>query len=252
LICDQWVQFEGDAEERDANGGFLNLEFARTGIHSHNDGVIHWHPNSRAAVGRRAKLEVFLDVYGLELETGKMTFSEEQRSQLPAGYEDGVFEDGETTCTIDGEEQDGALQVVVWDNFTDTDAGTTFIAAYNNIPIDQDAMVFSIAFVPDNTDVSMPPWAADLPTLGTADSGQQLPDGQLFGGTTVPGEDVPTITAGESGNTGSEIDDTDGHGGDAPAETTPSGTTPSITEAPADAEIPADTEAPTEDTETDG
>ena len=67
-------------------------------------------------------------------------------------------------------------------------------------------MVFSVAFVPDNTDVGMPPWAPDLPTLGAIDSGQQLPDGQLFGGTTVPGEEVPTITAGDN-QTGGETSD---------------------------------------------
>ena len=38
-ICGEWIQVEGDAEERDANGNFLNTEFARTGIHSHDDGV---------------------------------------------------------------------------------------------------------------------------------------------------------------------------------------------------------------------
>ncbi len=199
LICDTWVQLQGNAEEVDASGQFINTDFARTGIHSHNDGIIHWHANSRAAVGRRAQLDVFLDVYDVELNNDKLTFPPEQIGQLPAGYEDGVFENGETTCTIDGNEETGSLQVVVWDNFTDLDDGTTFIAAFDNIPVDKDAKVFSIAFVPDGADVPMPPWASELPQLGAVDSGQQLPDGQLFGGTTVPGESVPVITAGVSG-----------------------------------------------------
>lgn len=198
-LCDQWVQLSGDAEERDANGSFLNTEFARTGIHSHNDGLIHWHANSRAAVGRRAKLEVFLDVYDVQLTNDKLVFPESQRSQLPAGYEDGVFENGVTKCTVDGKEETGTLQVNVWDNFSDTDDGTTFIAAFDSIPVDKDAKVFAIAFVPDGTDVTMPPWAKDLPTLGAVDSNQSLPDGQLFGGTTLPGEEAPVITAGASG-----------------------------------------------------
>jgi hypothetical protein len=86
----------------------------------------------------------------------------------------------------------------VWDNFTDTGDGTTYIAAFDNIRVDQDAMVFTVAFVPDNTEIEMPPWAKDLPTLGAIDSGQQLPDGRLLGGTTVPGEEAPTITAGDN------------------------------------------------------
>jgi hypothetical protein len=198
-ICDQWVQLTGDAEERDATGNFVNTEFARTGIHSHNDGIIHWHPNSRNAVGRRAQLDVFLSVYDVQLTDSMLTFPESQRAQLPAGFEDGVFENGETMCSIDGKEEPGTLQVVVWDNFTDTDGGTTFIAAFDNIPVDQDAEVFSIAFVPNDTEVTMPPWAQDLPTLGAADSGQVIPDGELFGGTTLPGDEVPVITAGTSG-----------------------------------------------------
>ena len=204
LICDEWVQLNGNAEEVDGNGQLINTEFARTGIHSHDDGIIHWHANSRAAVGRRAQLDVFLDVYGVELSQDKMTFPENQRAQLPEGFEDGVFEEGETTCNIDGNEEDATLQVQVWDNFTDTDSGTTFIAAFDNIRVDQDAMVFSIAFVPDNTEVGMPPWAPDLPTLGAVDSGQVIPDGELFGGTTVPGEEIPTITAGVSQDGGDD------------------------------------------------
>ncbi len=237
-ICGEWLQLDGDAEERDATGNFLNTDFARTGIHSHNDGVIHWHPNSRAAVGRRATFDVFLDVYDVELENTKMTWPDSQQAQLTAAfgdkYADGIFENGETTCTVDGEEKEGALQVVVWDNFTDTDSGTTFIAAYDNIRVDQDAMVFSVAFVPDNTDVEMPPWSQDLPTLGAIDSGQQLPDGQLFGGTTVPGEEAPTITAGDNQTDGG--DETS----DTVAET--SDTTPATTP----------DSAPAEDAETDG
>ena len=201
-ICGEWVQLTGDAEERDATGGFLNIDFARTGIHSHNDGVIHWHPNSRAAVGRRATLDVFLDVYDVELDADGMQWPDTQTAQLTSlfgdKYEDGDFESGETTCTVDGDEVPGEIQVVAWDNFTDTDAGTTYIAAFDSIRVDQDAMVFTIAFVPDDTDITMPPWSQDLPTLGAIDGGQVLPDGELFGGTTVPGEEVPTITAGDN------------------------------------------------------
>jgi hypothetical protein len=201
-ICGEWIQVAGDAEERDANGGFLNTDFARTGIHSHNDGIIHWHPNSRAAVGRNATFDVFLDVYDVEVNADGMQWPDSQQAQLSAvfgdKYEDGEFVTTETTCTVDGEEVPGAIQVVAWDNFTDTDDGTTYIAAFNSIRVDQDAMVFVVAFVPDDTNIEMPPWAPDLPTLGAADGGQELPDGELFGGTTVPGEEAPTITAGEN------------------------------------------------------
>ena len=201
-ICGEWIQVAGDAAERDAAGGFLNINFARTGIHSHDDGVIHWHPNSRAAVGRRATLDVFFDVYDIEVDADGMQWPDSQSTQLAAvfgdKYADGEFKSTETTCTVDGEEVPGAIQVVEWENFTDTDAGTTYIAAFDIIRVDRDGKAFTIAFVPDGTEVTMPPWAPNLPALGAVDGGQVLPDGELFGGTTVPGEEVPTITAGEN------------------------------------------------------
>ncbi len=186
-LCDTWFQLAGDAEERD-NAGFLNTDFARTGIHSHDDGLIHWHAFSAAATGRNATLGVFLDVYDVELTNSKLTFPESQRGGLPEGYEDGVFEEGETVCVIDGEEQDGSLKVVLWDNFSDTDGGTTFIADFNNIRLDKDGMAVAIAFVPDDTDVSLPPSAPDLPELALNDTTQVTPD-DLFGGTdSVPAD----------------------------------------------------------------
>ena len=183
-LCDSWFQLSGDVEDRD-DAGFLNTDFARTGVHSHSDGLIHWHPFSAAAVGSRAKLGVFLDVYGVELTNDKLQFPESQRPGLPHEQETGLFEEGETTCTIDGDEQDAELKVVVWENFTDTDNGTTFIADFNNIRLDRDQMVIAIAFVPDDTDVSMPPWAPELPSLGALDEAQLTPDDLLTG--TVPG-----------------------------------------------------------------
>ncbi|MBV1893225.1 MAG: hypothetical protein KUG57_04200 [Ilumatobacteraceae bacterium] len=186
-LCDTWFQLQGNAEERDSSG-FTNKEFERTGVHSHEDGLIHWHAYSTAAVGRRAILGVFLDVYGVDLTNNKLVFPSEQRAFLPYENETGVFEGGETTCVIDGKEEKGEIKVVVWENYTDTDSGTTYIADYNNIRLDSDAKVVAIAFVPDDTDVSMPPWAPDLPELGQIDSNQLTP-ADLPGATTVPDDD---------------------------------------------------------------
>jgi hypothetical protein len=176
FLCDTWVTLSGDKEESDANG-FLNQEFARTGIHSHDDGVIHWHAFSNAATGSNAKLSVFLDVYGVELTDSKLTFPEDQLANMPAGYEDGVFEEDETKCVIDGEEQDASLRVVLWDNFADADgAGQVRIAGLDGVVFDRDAMAVTIAFLPDNVDVTKPPSAAELPTLALSDSNQITPE----------------------------------------------------------------------------
>lgn len=172
-LCDTWFQLSGDAEDPGTDNF---TEFQRTGIHSHDDGLIHWHPFSSAAVGTRATLGVFLETYNVELTNDKLVFPEDQRAGLPYERETGVFEDGETTCVIDGNEEDAETKVVVWNNFTDTDDGTTFIADFNNIRLDRDQMVVAIAFVPDDTDISMPPWAPELPALGQIDSGQLAPE----------------------------------------------------------------------------
>ncbi len=94
--------------------------------------------------------------------------------------------------------------MVVWNNFTDTDDGTTYIADFDNIRLDQDQMVVAIAFVPDDTDISMPPWAPDLPSLGEIDSGVVNPNDQLAPADSLPEgttpadsiADVPSTTDG--------------------------------------------------------
>jgi hypothetical protein len=218
-LCDTWFQLGGALEET-TQTGYANTDFARTGIHSHDDGIIHWHPFTSAAVGGRAKLGLFLENYGVELTDDKLVFPENQRAALPYQQETGLFEEGETTCTIDGSEQDAELKVVTWNNFTDTDDGTTYIADFNNIRLNQDQMVVSIAFVPDDTDVSMPPWAQDLPELSQIDMNQVTQDdllGEISG--TAPSGTAPTGSAPES---------TD------PASTDPSSATPdTVADSPA-------------------
>ena len=188
-LCDTWFKLSGDAEDP---GTADFAAYQRSGIHSHDDGLIHWHPFSSTSVGSNATLGVFLDTYGVELTNDKLTFPENQRAALPYQQETGVFEDGETTCTIDGTEENAELKVVVWDNFSDTDNGTTYIADFDNIRLDKDQMVVSIAFVPDNTDVGMPPWAPDLPTLGEVDSGQLSPAEPT---SSIPGDSTPAPTS---------------------------------------------------------
>jgi hypothetical protein len=193
-LCDEdWRTLDGNKETQ-GDPGFQ--QYALTGVHSHDDGVIHWHPFTATSVGRRAKLGVFLDVYGVELDDDSLRFPEEQ-----GGDE---FIEGETQC--DGE--DAELKVVVWDSFSDTDDGTTYISDFDDIRIDQDGMVFSIAFVPPGTEVEKPPWAVDLDELGAADQGQvePQPGSSVAGASTVPsGSSAPASTApaGSAPSTGS-------------------------------------------------
>ena len=96
-------------------------------------------------------------------------------------------------------------------------------------------MVFAIAFVPDDTDVPMPPWAAELPALGAADPAGRPhrrrssrtarspgtapthgPDGTVTDGTVTDGTATDGTTTGDHGDhrRGGEHDGHDGRHGD--------------------------------------
>lgn len=217
-LCDTWFQLNGDGEALDANGRPTNIEYARSGIHSHDDGLIHWHPFSSLAIGSRARLGVFLDVYDVEITRSRLEFPADQRAFLPYQNETGVFENGETECEIRDDDgnvtgtETGELKAVVWENFSDTGEGQTFIADYDNIRLDQDAMVVVIAFVPNDEDVVMPPWAPEFEERALNDVAQLPPD-ELFSGveidddgditidTGVPSEDAPADDAPADGDT---------------------------------------------------
>ncbi len=162
-VCDGWLpKLQGTKEETSldaSTGGEADDEFASTGIHSHADGVIHYHPYTTKAVGSRAKLGLFLDIYDVELNKEELSFPTDQ------GGEKYVVDD----MTCNGE--DVSVRVVVWDNYTDEGKGTTYVTDFDNIRIKNDGMVFTIAIVPAGAEVTMPPWADDLPSLGAADSG---------------------------------------------------------------------------------
>ena len=183
-ICDTWYQFEGNLEETDSRGQFVNTNFLRTGIHSHDDGVIHWHPYSAAAVGRRATFGVFLETYEVELTNDSLRFPP---AQGHIGFTDEYVE-GETQCN--GE--DAELAVKAWGSFSDNDSdGRRFIANMDEIHLDNDGMVFAVYFTADGADQSMPPWAKDLPQLGAVDTLQVRPEDLLQSATTLGADDDP-------------------------------------------------------------
>jgi hypothetical protein len=159
----------------------VNSKFLRTGIHSHDDGVIHWHAYTSAAVGDNAVLGVFLDNYEIEVTNESLKIPANQT----IGFADEYVE-GETQCN--GE--DAEVSVKAWDNFTDTGAGNRYIANMDRVHLDSDGMVFGIYFTPRDAEQVMPPWAADLPALGAVDTQQIRPE-DLLGATTVPGSSVP-------------------------------------------------------------
>jgi hypothetical protein len=202
-LCDaeNFTQLTGNLEEVDANGQLVNTDYLRTGVHTHDDGVIHWHAFTAAAVGNRAKLGVFLDNYGVELSDDALRFPENQGGE--------EYVEGETKCG----DEDAELRVVVWENYQDTDGGTTYTSDFDDIRIDRDGMAITIAFVPSGVDVVMPPWAPQLPELGVVDQAQTEPPGA----TTVPGATPGSTTPAGTTPGGSTV---------------PTGSTPTGTAAP--------------------
>ena len=186
--CDEWLpDLQGNKEEQDSAGQLISEGFRRTGIHSHNDGVIHWHPYTSAATGRNAKLGVFLDVYGIKLSDDKL--------EMPADQGGAVYEEGVTKCTdADGKSVDGEIVVYAFDAFDTPDKYTTYITNFDDVRLMQDGMAFSVVFAPAGSKPELPPSAASLPELGAVDGGTTgQPTTTVAGDSTVPGESTTTV-----------------------------------------------------------
>jgi hypothetical protein len=202
--CDTWLpDLQGNKEELDTAGQLLNEGFRRTGIHSHDDGVIHWHAYGSSSTGRNAKFGVFLDVYDVKVDDTKIEF--------PADQGGAVYEEGETKCIDEsGKSVDGEVVAYVYDSYDDASKFTTYITNFDQIRIAKDGMAIAVAFVPAGTNPGQPPSAINLPELGAVDSGQAPPtsvDPTATGATTTlpttapTGDTTPTETSVATGAT---------------------------------------------------
>ncbi len=151
-------------------------EYQKYTVHSHDDGVMHWHPSGSGASGRNAKLGVFLDVYGVKLTDSKLTLPKDQNNGL-------TLEEGKDKCGG----KDATMKVITWDDplnkpndFKTIESGLSGVRILHN----QSAMV--IAFVPDGTKVPLPDSVKTLPSLaGGVDPSTPA--------TTTPGESTTTV-----------------------------------------------------------
>ena len=122
----------GTLEETDSTGQLVSTDFLRTGVHSHDDGVIHWHPFTSAAAGDNATLGVFLDTTASSSTTTSCKFPAEPARRHGVRRGRDQVRDGE----------DGELTVAVWDNFTDTERRPTSTSPTSTTSaIDQNSMV---------------------------------------------------------------------------------------------------------------
>jgi hypothetical protein len=151
-ICDTFqpkiVGSKETAVGAQGNTVLLNDDFRILGVHSHEDGVIHYHPYSTKASGNRAKLGVFLDVYDIELSDTELVMPPDQ------GGESWSTED--TKC--DGKDTD--IITRVWDDFSKPDVYRDVVTDMNNIRITNDGMVFVVASRPQGHRYPAADWAA--------------------------------------------------------------------------------------------
>lgn len=182
-VCDQFLaDLKGTLEDEPIDPNYLKY-----GIHSHEDGVIHWHPQA-LATGRRAKLGRFFDSYSVKVSTDGIEF--------PLAQNNGKsYAVGTDKCKdSSGKEVDAEVQVVVWDAYDKPESSRKLIADFDNVRIDRDQMAVTIAYIAPGTEIPMPPSATNLPELGAVDSGATAPT------TTVAGTDT-TVAGGASTTT---------------------------------------------------
>ncbi len=154
------------------------------GIHTHQDGLIHIHPFVGAAAGENATFSVFADQISLEVTDDSMT--------LPDGT---TYTNGDDCETEDGETEPGRVALYVWPPQA-TDATEPEIITTNILEtrFSDDGQTFVLAFVPEGTEVQLPPSVDEL--ANPADLAGEAPDeGSTEFTTTVPGGDETTTTA---------------------------------------------------------
>lgn len=165
------LRVSGTLEEVDSNGELVNESFLRTGVHSHDDGLIHWHPYGVAASGERARLRVFFDNYGIDLNDDSLsvpsTLLVDPATALPGDDVEPFYDEDVTEC--DG--RPATLQVVVWPDAADPATSVTYTEDFDEIPFDRDGMAITVAFVPDDVVVTMPPWSSDIAALSEQTGG---------------------------------------------------------------------------------
>jgi hypothetical protein len=179
-ICDQFIPSLGVGVTPDPGG-----------IHTHQDGVIHIHPFQTATTGRNARMSDFFSQTGLDVTSSKIVLPEDPALGENSGK---TFENGDK-CP-DG--QEGVVKALVWTDAGGTAAPQVYVADIGGIRFTNDHMAISLAFVPEDLDVSelpKPPTATDLAELGAADGGDFTPAVDSTVPDTLPADATATTVA---------------------------------------------------------
>ena len=165
-------------------------EYIKYNVHSHDDGVIHWHASALAA-GNRAKLGRFFDTYGVRIDTDGIFFPADQNNGESYSVD-------ELECPdASGKMVTPQVQVIVWERYDDPTVSKKYITDFDNIRIDKDGMAMTFAIAAPGVDIPMPPTAANLPELGLVDQAPTATTSAPGATTIAPATDAPTTTTGD-------------------------------------------------------
>jgi hypothetical protein len=184
-VCDHYLKPFQSNKESDPQYQLLQ-------IHTHGDGVMHWHPSNEQAIGRTtgksAQFRVFLGLYGVSLTDTKLSIT---GSELTPATANQVYEAGKTTCTVNGKKVKASLRTIVWNRYDEPNNRTVHTSNLGHERILKDQQVFVVAFVPTslaNSDIPLPSWASVLPTLTKTDTATTASTT-----TTVAGQTTTTV-----------------------------------------------------------
>ena len=118
------------------------------GIHTHGDGVVHIHPFSSQAAGRRATLEVYFDTLGIDASATEFKLPND-----PQTHKNG------DKCG----DKEAKVVTKVWDGRSDTE-GRIVTGDPGDIRL-TDNQLITIALVANESDVKKPPSEAQLDNL---------------------------------------------------------------------------------------
>jgi hypothetical protein len=148
------------------------------GIHTHGDSVIHIHPFSENGAGKNATLGKFLRDTAIELSDNELVVSGE------------THENGDK-CG----EDEGRVVVAKWDSAGDPNEEPELITEnLTDIRFKKDAEAYTIAFVPEGTEIPKPESATNLAELGAVDSGTQATTSTLPATSTTGEQQATTST----------------------------------------------------------
>lgn len=142
-----------------------------SGIHTHQDGLIHIHPFSTRYTGEGANLEAFARQVGLELSDDGFA--------VPGGE---AFQNGD-----DCGGEPGVVQVKVWESVADPEGRVLEGDVAQFAP--PESSLVTIAFAPEGADIPKPPSAGTVPG--------DVPGGAPVGGGPVPEGEGPATPEGE-------------------------------------------------------